>query len=178
MEITLGHKIRLNPNKQQVEYFNKACGTARFTYNWGLAEWKRQYEAGLKPSGLALKKDFNAIKQEQFPWTYEVTKYASQQPFIQLQTAFIKFFKGDAKYPVFKKKGIHDSFYIGNDQFRIEGKKIRIPNLGWVRMAECLGYNGKMLNAVVSRTADKWFVSINILMNLKVQKIEQNRSVK
>ena len=166
MEITLGHKIRLNPNKQQVEYFSKACGTARFTYNWGLAEWKRQYEAGLKPSCLTLKKDFNAIKQEQFPWTYEVTKYASQQPFIQLQTAFVKFFKGGAEYPVFKKKGIHDSFYIGNDQFRIEGKKIRIPNLGWVRMAECLGYNGKILNATVSRTADKWFVSINILMNI------------
>lgn len=166
MEITLGHKIRLNPNKKQVEYFNKACGTARFTYNWGLAEWKRQYEAGLKPSGLALKKDFNAIKKEQFPWTYEVTKYASQQPFIQLQTAFVKFFKGDAEYPVFKKKGIHDSFYIGNDQFRIEGKKIKIPNLGWVRMAECLGCNGKIQNAVVSRTAGKWFVSINILMNI------------
>jgi len=166
MEITLGHKIRLDPNKKQVEYFSKASGTARFTYNWGLAEWKRQYEAGLKPSGLALKKDFNAIKQEEFPWTYEVAKYAGQQPFIQLQTAFVKFFKGEAQYPVFKKKGIHDSFYIGNDQFRIEGKKIRIPNLGWVRMAECLGCNGKILNAAVSRTADKWFVSINILMNI------------
>ncbi len=37
MEIALGHKIRLDPNKKQVEYFNKASGTARFTYNWGLA---------------------------------------------------------------------------------------------------------------------------------------------
>jgi len=166
MEITLGHKIRLTPNKKQMEYFSKACGTARFSYNWGLSEWKRQHEAGLNPSGLSLKKEFNAIKKEQFPWTYEVTKYASQQPFIHLQTAFSKFFKGDARYPVFKKKGINDSFYIGNDQFKIVGKRIKIPNLGWVRMTECLGYSGKILNATVSRSADRWFVSINIQMGI------------
>jgi putative transposase len=67
MEIILSHQIKLNPNKVQAEYFAKACGIARFTWNWGLAEWKKQYEAGLKPSGLGLKKEFNAIKKESFP---------------------------------------------------------------------------------------------------------------
>ena len=28
------HKIRLNPTPEQEVYFRKACGTARFVYNW------------------------------------------------------------------------------------------------------------------------------------------------
>ena len=27
-------------------YFARASGTARFAYNWALAEWRRQYKAG------------------------------------------------------------------------------------------------------------------------------------
>jgi len=50
------HKIRLHPTPEQVTYFAKAAGTARFVYNWGLAEWKRQCEDGGKPSALKLKK--------------------------------------------------------------------------------------------------------------------------
>jgi len=32
------HKIRLNLSPEQEHYFRKAAGTARFVYNWGLAE--------------------------------------------------------------------------------------------------------------------------------------------
>ncbi len=108
----LAHQIRLTPNRVQEEYFRKACGTSRFVWNWGLAEWKRRYEAGEKVDGLKLKKDFNAQKAIDFPWTYDVTKYASQQPFLHLQAAFRRFFDKKARYPRFKRKGVHDSFYI------------------------------------------------------------------
>jgi putative transposase len=166
MEIILSHQIKLNPNKAQAEYFAKGCGIARFTWNWGLAEWKKQYEAGLKPSGLGLKKEFNAIKKESFPWVYEVTKYACQQPFLNLQTAFKNFFSATAQYPQLKKKGIHDCFYIGNDHFNINANKIRFPKLGWVKMRECLGFSGKLVSATVSRIADYWFVSVSVKMNI------------
>ena len=65
------HKIRLNPTPEQAVYFAKAAGTARFVWNWALAEWNRQYEAGEKPTALKLKKQFNEIRREQFPWTWE-----------------------------------------------------------------------------------------------------------
>ena len=32
------HKIALQLNNQQATYFAKACGVARFAFNWGLAE--------------------------------------------------------------------------------------------------------------------------------------------
>ncbi len=48
MEIVLSHKIKLDPDKEQSGYFAKACGIARFAWNWGLAEWQEQYEAELR----------------------------------------------------------------------------------------------------------------------------------
>ena len=38
------HRIALDPNNIQATYLSKACGVARFSYNWALAEWYRQYE--------------------------------------------------------------------------------------------------------------------------------------
>jgi hypothetical protein len=46
----LAHKIALDPNDKQRSYFRRASGTARFAYNWALGEWRRQYQAGEKPS--------------------------------------------------------------------------------------------------------------------------------
>lgn len=143
-------------------YFVKACGVARFAFNWGLAEWKRQYEAGEKPTETSLRRQLNAIKREQFPWMLEVTKNAPQMAIIHLGQAFRNFFAGRAKYPTFKKKGIHDSFTLTNDQFTVGCKRIRIPNLGWVRMREALRFSGKIMSATISRNADNWFVSITV----------------
>ena len=159
----LAHKIELKPNNKQKTYFQKACGISRLAWNWGLANWEKQYKDGLKPSGMALKKEFNAIKKEQFHFTYEVTKYASQQPFIQLQEAYNRFFKKLGGKPKFKKKNKSiDSFYIGGDQIKVIGKKVKIPNLGLVRLKEEIRFDGKISNATVSRIADKWFISFAI----------------
>ena len=46
----LVYKIALDPNDVQATYFAKAAGTARFAYNWALAEWRRQYEVGRSTS--------------------------------------------------------------------------------------------------------------------------------
>jgi len=55
----LAHKIALDPSNKQRTYFGWACGVARFSYNWALAEWKRQYKAGGKPSQAALRRQLN-----------------------------------------------------------------------------------------------------------------------
>ena len=119
--ITISHKIELVPNNKQKSYFRKAFGCARLAYNWGIAEWQRRYKEGDKVDAYGLKKAFNAIKKEEFPFVVEVTKYATQQPFINLGRAFKKFFedlkKGIVSYPQFKRKKDNEgSFYIGGDQ--------------------------------------------------------------
>lgn len=168
---SLAHKIELKPNNKQKTYFKKASGVSRFTWNWALASWDKAYQENKKLekdkrtriSGMSLKKEFNRIKREEFPWTFEVTKYASQQPFIHLNTAFKRFFKGVSNRPKFKKRNKSgDSFYVGGDQIKVKDKKIWVPNLGWVRLKESLRFNGKIRSAAFSRKADRWFVSLQV----------------
>src|ERR1700736_2819109 len=157
------HKIRLNPTPEQAVYFAMAAGTGRFVWNWALAEWNRHYEAGEKPTALKLKKQFNEIRREQFPWTWEVTKNASDQPFLDLGKAFTAFFEGKARRPRFKsKKRRKASFYLANDQFELGDHRIWVPKLGWVNLAENLRFTGKVTGARITKTADWWFVSIQV----------------
>ena len=138
------HKIQLVPNQKAVEYFQQACGVARFTYNWALAESCQQYkEEGGQPSPLELKRYFNSFKRFDYEWMNDVTKCASEQPFVNLNNAFQRYFKKLSNFPKPKKKyKSKDSFYIANDQFSIDGKYINIPKLGKVKMTEKLRYEG------------------------------------
>ena len=158
------HVIQLKPNNEQATYFEKACGCQRFVYNWGLATWNTEYEAGNKPTGRCLKKQFNAIKHTEYPWIAEVTKCVVDTAFENLNTAFRNFFrtKNWKTYPKFHKKGVKDSFTVDNTKFVVDGKKIRIPKLGWVRMTEELRFDGKLMSATVKKRAGKWFVAIAV----------------
>jgi putative transposase len=158
----LSHKIQLDPTVKQRIALAKACGCARFAYNWGLAEWKKQYENGEKPNANSIKIKFNEIKKEKYPWIYESPKDANQQAFTNLGNAFKRFFKKQGKYPKFKKRGVHDSFYVSNDKFSTNGFTAKLPLIGEVRMFEKLRFKGKIQSGVVSRIADKWFLSISV----------------
>lgn len=170
----LAHKIRLKPNKQQLKYLAKSAGIARFAYNWALSEWKNQYETGLKPSEGALRKQLNSIKREQYPWMLEVSKCCPQQAIMNLgiayKNAFHRIKTGQRTesednpwgFPTFKKKGKHDSFTLDNINFKIENRKVRMPNIGWISMREKLRFNGKLMRATVSRIADHWYISIAV----------------
>jgi len=166
------HKIRLNPTPEQEQYFRKASGTARFVYNWGLAEIKRALDDGRTPeSALGLKARFNAIKREQFPWVFEVTKCAAEGAFRNLGAALKNFFaskRGERKgkqmgFPKWKsrRKG-YSSFYLANDRFSVDGHELIVPKLGRVNMTEPLRFAGKIMGATISERAGWWWVSIQV----------------
>lgn len=169
----LAHKIALDPNSAQRRYFAQACGVARVAYNWALAEWQAQYKARSAdstlpmPSDISLRKQLNGIKREQFPWMFDVTKCAAQEAVIDLGIAFRNFFSRRGKYPRFKKKGIRDSFCAANDAgtFRTDGKRIKLPVVGWVRMREAVRFCGKLKRVTISRNADRWFAAILVETN-------------
>lgn len=168
----LVHKIALKPNNKQVTYFKKACGVARFAYNWGLAEWKKQYETGEKPNEISLRKKLNSIKKIEFPWMQEVTKVAPQQAIKNLGAAFNRFFKHQGKYPQFKKKGIRDSFRAdngpakaGENAVQLINKKINLPRIGWIKLQEELRFQGQIKSVTVSRRASRWYAAISVETN-------------
>ena len=170
------HKIRLNPSPEQELYFRKAAGTARFVFNWGLAEWKRHKaeHPGQEHGIMAIKKDFNALKGEQFPWVYEVAKDVAEGAFTNLAAALKNYYdshNGKRKgigvgFPKFKsKKKQRQSFHLNNDKFRVSVHGLYVPKLGWVNMAEALRFSGKIMGAVVSRKSGRWYISISVEMD-------------
>ena len=175
----LAHKVALDPTKAQAEYFARAAGVARFAWNWSLARWRqeyalwREYQCGPKPSELALRRELNALKDEAFPWMRGVTKNAPQQAIKNLGAAFKNFFEGSAKFPQFKKKGAsRDSFRADNgppdkvsNAVEVDGKRVRLPIIGWVRTREALRFKGRIKSAIVSLEADRWFVSLTVEMD-------------
>lgn len=166
--MTRAHCIQLDPTEKQKSYFAQSAGTARFVYNWALAEWNAQYRMGGKPSAKELKRYFNSIKYAKFPWLKGIARDSHAQPFANLASAWNRYFEsrktsGKVERPVFKKKGkSRDSFYVANDKFSLEGKRVRLPIIGSVRLTEALRFAGKIQSASVSREADRWFISISV----------------
>ncbi len=167
--MNLGHRIRLYPNNRQITRLAQAAGTARFTWNWGLARWKELYTAGEKPSWQKLSVELNAIKREQFPWMLDVTKWAPSKALNDLGDAFRNFFRrvrdGDRKkgHPRFKKKGrCREGFYVAGAELRFDSARVRVPRLGWVRMVEPVRFPGRVVAARFIRRAGKWFISVQV----------------
>jgi putative transposase len=166
------HKTRLNPTPEQEIYLKKACGTARFTFNWGLARWKEAKAQGVEKYGaMALKKEFNAIKREQFPWTLEVTKNAVEDGFRRLSAAMHNYYdskggkrKGEAvDFPNFKSKRGQQSVTLDYERFKVDGHWLSIQKLPTpINMAEQVRLAGKMKWATISCDADRWYVSFSV----------------
>ena len=122
-------------------------------------------------------------RKKKFPFTGNVTKYATQQPFIHLGRGITKYFKdlkeGILSYPQFKlKKDKHQSFYIGGDQVKLSdintnsgkieqgnSQYIVIPKLGCVKMTEKLRFNGKIESVTISLEGGRYYASFNMTIS-------------
>lgn len=166
----LGHVIALDPTEAQATHFRCASGTARYAYNWALAEWERMRAAGEKPSAGKIKIAWNAYRATHLPWSYDVTKCASNQAILDLGAAFENFFRDLKKpkkerrfwYPTFKRKSLNMGFALWNDQFELDGERVRIAKLGRVKAHEALRFEGKIMGARASFSGGRWFLSVQV----------------
>ncbi len=164
----LAHRIRLDPNNVQATWLERCAGTARFTYNWGLARWNELYEAGEKPSWYKLSAELSARKAAEFPWMKVPPCSVTNGALRDLGSAFSHFFrrvKAGKKpgYPRFKaKKRAAPNFYIEGRALTLDGRRIKIPKLGWMRMREALRFPGRIVSARFKKHAGRWYVSLQV----------------
>ena len=180
----VAQRIQLNPNNKQTTFFNKSAGCSRFAYNWAKNEWDKRYNDNKKVNEALLRKELNSIKREVFPWMLEVPKTVIQQSIKDLGVAYQNAFRRINKkqrtsndknpfgFPVYKKKFKNDSFRIdngplvkGEHSVVVNNKKVKVPKLGYVRLTERVRFTGQIKSAVISRKANKWFVSFLIDTN-------------
>ncbi len=162
--------VPLRLNNAQARYMARAAGTARFAYNWALAEWKRQarewWDSGKVapyPSAFALQRQFNAIKRERFPWITDVAAEIPEKAIFAVGQAVDAYRAGTARYPKFKSRGDRRSFVCGSRgrDIRLDGHTVTLPLTGPLRMSRALRWpEATALRATISDRAGRWYVSI------------------
>ena len=166
-------KTEINPTLEQKVKINKTIGTCRYIYNFYIAHNKELHDNGQKfMSG----KSFSVwLNNEYLPnnpdhaWIKEVSSKSVKRSMEDGCVAFTRFFKGQSKFPKFKKKGKSDvkMYFVHNNpkDCRCERHRINIPTLGWVRLKE-KGYipttkDGYVIKSgTISVKADRYYVSV------------------
>jgi putative transposase len=79
-----------------------------------------------------------------------------------LGKAFRAFFEKRGRYPKFKRRGSSVRFCAADEvgKFRVVGKRIKLPLIGWVRMREEVRFSGRPKRVTISRNGDRWIASI------------------
>ena len=172
MRIFQAFRCELDSNIAQRGSFARHAGTARFAYNWGLAERVKRFDAregGARfTNAVEQHKVLNRLKRTVYPWMYEVSKCAPQEALRDLDQAFRNFWRerrrGNQKagFPKPRRKGLDDRFTL-TGAIRIDGGAVVLPRIGRVRTKESTGkFEGRTLSATISREADRWFISLQV----------------
>ncbi|MGE0049287.1 MAG: RNA-guided endonuclease InsQ/TnpB family protein [Acidithiobacillus sp.] len=171
-------RYRLEPSSEQEHLLSRAVGCVRFVWNRALAIQKSylQHGCGIL-SYVELAKCLTTWRNsEAFGFLSESPVHPQQQvlKFLEraLKDAFDK--KSPQRFPVFKKKGLHDSLrypdpeqvkldlHTADDARRRVFPKIFLPRIGWVKFRKSCIIGGEIRNVTVSRTGGHWYVAIQV----------------
>ena len=162
-EIYKSYRFRICPNKEQQAVLARYFGSVRFVYNHFLAERKRQYEeTNSSDSYYAQAKALTELKHtEEFSWLSEINSQTLQHALRHLETAYVNFFRGNAKFPSFKSKKAKNSFTVPQ-HCTISGGRIYIPKFKeGIKVREHRKVRGIVKSMTISLTpAGKYYVSI------------------
>ncbi|MFA5352694.1 MAG: transposase [Thermodesulfovibrionales bacterium] len=157
------YKFELQPNGQQQRDMRRFAGSCRFVYNKALAFQTERYAAGEKKLTYAgLCEELTKWKrQPDTTWLSDAPSQVLQQALKDLERAFKNFFEKRAEFPVFKKKGQHDSFRFPQGcKLDQANSRVFLPKLGWLRYRNSREVLGTVKNVTVSQSAGRWYVSI------------------
>jgi putative transposase len=171
MKVKKAHKIRIYPNRHQAHILDSSFGAKRFWWNHLVAEGKEYFQTKKQaPKGEDIIFEWQtpalAKKQEGQEWMRTLDAHVFVQAERDYQQAW-KNFKGNKKHfgiPQFKKKHKAKLSYRtprNGNNLRVEGKLLKAPKLGWVKLAEELRFCGILKSATFSKTkSGKYFVSL------------------
>jgi len=172
-----GFKTEIRVTEKHITKIHQSIGVCRYLYNSYIAKNKELYE--LYKEGKIDKKqvfmsanDFdkyinNEIKiLDEFKWINNCGSKGRKKAIVNAEMAYKRFFKGQSKFPRFKKKKNQNVkiYFPKNNKtdWTVERHRIKIPSLGFVELKE-KGYiptNAKVVSGTVSMKAGRYYVSI------------------
>ena len=125
-------KCRIEPDKEQKELMEKTFGCCRFVYNRMLADRITMELTG------EYRKITPAVYKKDYPFLKDVDSLALANEQLYLEGGFRKYRREEGiGHPRYKTKHHGRKSYttnMVNNNIRIEGKKIRLPKIGMVRI--------------------------------------------
>ena len=178
--------MEIKPTIKQMQKIDQSIGVCRWLYNEYLSvnnQLYKQYKDGLidKKQAFMSANDFdkhinNEVKVlESYSWINNCGSKARKKAILNAETAYKKFFKGQGKFPKFKKKNKSDVklYFPKNNKgdWKVDRHRIMIPTLKNVRLKE-YGYipvGAKVVSGTVSKKADRYYVSVVIDTEIQQQ---------
>lgn len=99
--------------------------------------------------------------KQELPFLAEVHSQPLQQSLMDLDRALQDAFCKTKGFPKFKKKFQHDSFRYPQGT-KLDGDKIYLPKIGWFEFRKSREIEGTIKNVTVSKTINKWYVSVQV----------------
>jgi len=157
------YRFALLPTKEQEVLLNKHLGCVRFVFNYFLSQRINQYRESKKSDNYH--KQASSLtrlkKQEATRWLKEVNSQALQTALRNLDTAFVNFFGGTAKFPRFKSKRNKNSFSIPQFVAVFDGKVYFPKFKEGIKLIEHRELKGEVKHCTISKTpTGKFFVSV------------------
>ena len=157
------YKFRIEPNAEQKVLLAKHFGSVRFVYNHFLSERKHQYDETHKSDNYYEQaKKLTELKTDgEHLWLKEINSQTLQHALRHLETAYVNFFRGSAKFPNFKSKKSKNSFSVPQFVELKEGKVYFPKFKEGIKVRQHRPLNGKIKSATVSlTTTGKYYVSL------------------
>lgn len=164
MKLRKAYKYRLKAKQNQQQLFRQQAGCCRFVWNKALALQKERLNAGEKVLRyVEMTKFLTAWKrEEETVWLAGAQSQTLQQTLKFLDKALKEAFdkKNPKRFPRFKKKGLSIDSFRYPQGFKLDGDRVFLPKIGWVRFVKSREIEGTPRNITVSRRGDHWYVSI------------------
>jgi putative transposase len=168
MIVYQAYKFRLYPNTEQRQALDRQFGCARFVYNYFLRQRMDHYAAhqGEKKQGLNyqdISRMLTILKhQPEYVWLQEVNSQSLQATLRDLDTAYVNFFAGRAKFPRFKSRRDKQSFRVPQ-HFTLDAEqgRLTIPKLAPLKIVLHRPIAGTLKSVTISRSpSSRYFASI------------------
>ncbi len=188
------YKVEINPTQIQKQKINQSIGICRWLYNQYLWNNKQLYEQ-FKNNEIDKKESFmsandfdkyinNEVKvQEEYNWINSCGSKARKKAIQNAETSYKRFFKGQSRFPKFKKKNKSNVglYFPKNNKtdWKIERHRVNIPTLKWVKLKE-YGYiplNKKVVSGTVTQKSGKYYVSVLVEIENTVNVNNDNEGI-
>jgi putative transposase len=154
------HRIRIYPDATQQALLRRTFGCCRLVYNLALEQRSVFWRPGRRISFVSWSAELKALK-DTAPFLRDVPHHCLLQALKDLDSAYARFFSGDAAYPRPRRKfGNEACRFPDPSQFRLERDGIVLPKLGALRARIHRPVQGRLKSITVSREGGHWYASV------------------